>query len=133
MWIARTLLAGFAIGLALIVLLPSEGHRVLGLVDTLAGLASHAGIPYWVAFVAIEFAANIALFVPFGVLLPLALGTTRTSTLFATVAAGAALSALIELAQLAIPGRVSTPADVLANTIGTAVRVCLVVAIKLRR
>ena len=133
MWIARTLLAGFAIGLALIVLLPSEGHRVLGLVDTLAGLASRAGVPYRVAFAAIEFAANIALFVPLGLLLPHALGSTRPSTLFATVTAGAALSVLIELAQLAIPGRVSTPADVLANTIGTSAGVWLLVITRIRR
>lgn len=125
-WIARLLLAAFAVALALIVLLPSDGHRVLGLVDVLAGFAAQLGVPYWFAFATIEFTANIALFVPFGVLLPLARGNASIATLYATVLAGAALSILIELAQLGIPGRVSTPADVLANTSGVVSGVALI-------
>lgn len=122
-WAARALLAAFALALALIVLLPSEGHRALGLAEALARAAERLGIPYAPAFAVIEFGANIALFVPLGLLLPLALGSIGRSTLFATIAVGAVTSMCIEFAQLAIPGRVSTPADVLANTLGTAIGV----------
>ena len=125
-WAARALLAAFAVALALIVLLPPDGHQALGLAQTLARAAERLGFPYAPAFAVIEFGANIALFVPFGLLLPLALGSVRRTTLFAAVAAGAATSMCIELAQLAIPGRVSTPADVLANTIGTAIGVGMI-------
>ena len=136
-WIARALLAAFGVALALVVLLPSQGHRVLGLVETLAGIASRAGIPYQFAFTTLEFGANIALFVPLGVLLPIALArpasaATRgmeSATLFGTVVLGATISVLIELAQQVIPGRVSTPADVLANTLGTLLGVLLLVGL----
>lgn|GEM_PF-2540969 len=137
-WIARALLAAFGVALALIVLLPSEGHRVLGLVETLAGIVSRAGIPYQFAFMTLEFGANIALFVPLGVLLPSALArpaSTATrglegATLFGTVCLGAAISVLIELAQQVIPGRVSSPADVLANTLGTLLGVLILVILR---
>ena len=137
-WIARALLGAFGVALALIVLLPSEGHQVLGLVETLAGIASRAGIPYQFAFMTLEFGANVALFVPLGVLLPIALARPASpatrgiegATLFGTVCLGAAISVLIELAQQVIPGRVSSPADVLANTLGTALGVLLLVAVR---
>lgn len=137
-WIARALLAAFGVALALVVLLPSQGHRVLGLVETLAGIASRAGIPYQFAFTTLEFGANIALFVPLGVLLPIALARPASAAtrdlggaaLVGTVGVGAAISVLIELAQQGIPGRVSSPADVLANTLGTALGVLLLVAVR---
>ncbi|MGK0716154.1 VanZ family protein [Leucobacter sp. W1153] len=137
-WIARALLAAFGVVLALIVLLPSEGHRVLGLVETLAGIATRAGISYQLAFATLEFGANIALFVPLGLLVPIAFASSPGSgirgiapaTLFGTVCVGAATSVLIELAQQVIPGRVSSPADVLANTMGTALGVLLLIALR---
>ena len=122
-WAARALLAAFAVALALIVLLPPDGHQALGLARTLARAAERLGIPYAPAFAVIEFGANIALFVPLGLLLPLALGAVHRTMLLTSIAVGAATSMCIELAQLAIPGRVSTPADVLANTLGTAIGV----------
>lgn len=129
-WIARALLAGFAVALALIVLLPSDGHRVLGLVHTIATVAAELGVPYRFAFTVIEFGANIALFVPLGVLLPLALGPGRTLTPMGAGLVGLAASLLIELAQLGIPGRVSSPFDVLANTLGAALGAVLLAAVR---
>jgi glycopeptide antibiotics resistance protein len=58
---------------------------------------------------------NVLLFVPFGVALAL-LGRSRR----ATVGAGLALSAAVELAQLAIPGRTTSTADVVLNGLGAA-------------
>jgi glycopeptide antibiotics resistance protein len=64
--------------------------------------------------------ANVALFVPLGFLLPLLL--PRLDRLWRTVAAGLALSTLIELSQVAFPGvRRADVNDVLTNTLGTAV------------
>jgi glycopeptide antibiotics resistance protein len=65
-------------------------------------------------------AANVALFVPLGLLLPLLV--PRFDRLGRTVAAGFALSAVIELSQVAFPGvRRADVNDVLLNTLGTAV------------
>ena len=64
--------------------------------------------------------ANLALFVPLGFLLPLLL--PRFDRLSRTVAAGLALSTVIELTQVAFPGvRRADVNDVLLNTLGTAV------------
>jgi glycopeptide antibiotics resistance protein len=65
-------------------------------------------------------AANVALFVPLGFLLPLL--APRFDRPGRTVAAGFAVSTLVELSQLAFPGiRRPDVNDVLTNTLGTAV------------
>jgi glycopeptide antibiotics resistance protein len=66
----------------------------------------------------LEFAANIAMFVPLGLLFVLAFGRSRW---WAAVLVGAAFTLLIEGAQRYIPDRVSDPRDVLANITGAAV------------
>ena len=63
----------------------------------------------------IEFLANIGLFVPVGVFLLLLVGTRLW---FVAVAAGIVLTSTIEKVQEQIPGRVSDPRDVAANSIG---------------
>jgi glycopeptide antibiotics resistance protein len=63
-------------------------------------------------------AGNVALFLPFGFLLPLLAPMDRW---WRTVGAGFALSAAIELTQLAFPGlRRPDVNDVLMNTLGAA-------------
>jgi len=67
---------------------------------------------------------NVALFVPFGVLFPAVFPRWRRRTL----AAGALLSAAIELAQRAfLPWRVSTLRDVASNSVGVAVGLVLLI------
>jgi len=68
----------------------------------------------WSRGLTIEFAANVALFVPLGLLLRLAL--PRATWLGATVL-GAAISMVIEVLQV-LGARVSDPRDVVANSIG---------------
>ena len=76
-----------------------DGHRVM------AALAGAAG--------------NVALFLPFGFLLPLL--APRMDRWWRTVGAGFATSAAIELTQLAFPGlRRPDVNDVLMNTLGAA-------------
>jgi glycopeptide antibiotics resistance protein len=64
-------------------------------------------------------AGNVALFLPLGFLLPLL--APRLDRLWRTVGAGFALSAVIELSQVAFPGvRRADVNDVLMNTLGAA-------------
>ena len=85
-------------------------HRLIRELGRIDGLA-------WITYAVVEFTANIALFLPLGVLLILALGERLW---WAAAAGGVALTLLIEFAQLFLPTRVSDPRDLLANTLGTA-------------
>lgn len=69
-----------------------------------------------------EFAANVAMFVPVGVLFAMLAGPRRWP--LAVVGAGA-VSLAIELAQIPIADRISDPRDLLANTGGAAIGVAL--------
>jgi len=121
---ARILLAPYAIAVLLLTWLPAEdAGKVTGIVATLARLVATWGVPVETAYAVFEFAANIALFVPLGVLL--AVGWRRMPA-WAIVAVGCAASTIIELVQLAIPSRYSTLSDVIANTLGTAVGLVIV-------
>jgi glycopeptide antibiotics resistance protein len=90
---------------------------------SLAWLSSHGvGLTYG----ATELLANIALFVPFGLLVSLLLPRRPA---WVVVCLGLATSIVIELAQLAfLPERVSDVRDVVANTLGTAAGVALLLA-----
>ncbi|WP_432505144.1 VanZ family protein [Kineococcus arenarius] len=70
----------------------------------------------------VEAAGNVLLFVPVGAVGTL---TLRRRGPVLPVALGAAASALVELAQHALPGRVPDVVDVVANTAGTVVGVAL--------
>ena len=88
----------------------------------LAALHRH-GVPDWFNYHFVEFTANIALFVPFGVLAVFATGRRRV---WLAVLAGAGASVVIEVVQwLLLPERFPSGLDVLANTIGTVVGVAI--------
>ena len=76
----------------------------------------------------IEFLANIGLFVPLGVFLLLLVGTRLW---WVAVMAGIVLTGMIESVQKNIPGRVSDPRDVAANSIGMFVGVAVAVVLTL--
>lgn len=79
--------------------------------------ASRQGIP---PHLLIQTAGNLAVFVPLGTTLALALaGMPRRRRLLLATLAGGALSLAIELAQTAIPSRVPGVNDWLLNTAGT--------------
>ncbi|WP_165807246.1 VanZ family protein [Nocardioides currus] len=76
----------------------------------------------------VEFLANVGLFVPVGVFLLLLFGSRLW---WVAVAAGVALTSAIETAQQSVPGRVSDPRDVVANSIGTVVGVAVALLLTL--
>ena len=85
------------------------------------------GLPGAVDLPVVEALANVAMFVPLGLLLPVA---TRTRAWLA-VPAGAGFSALIELSQLTfLPHRVASVQDVVMNTLGAALGAAVLLAIR---
>ena len=81
------------------------------------------GVPDWFDYHFVEFTANIALFVPFGMLALFATGRRRA---WLAVLAGVGASATIELGQwLLLPERFPSGLDVVANSIGTAIGVAI--------
>ena len=72
------------------------------------------GIPGWIGYTLFEWLANVAFFVPFGVIAVLV-----TRRVLWAVVLGGAVSTAIELTQsLVLPERTGSVADVLANTSG---------------
>lgn len=123
--VARILLVPYAIALALIVGLPADAaSRVTGIVFRVARFVSERlDISLTTTYTVFEFAANIALFVPFGLLV--AAAWPRTNALW-VILLGFSASAAIELVQTMVPGRVTTLSDVIANTLGTIIGCCAV-------
>ena len=79
----------------------------------------------------VQFAANVLLFVPFGVLVML---MWRRATVLRATAVGAAVAVLIELLQLLVrPERLASLQDVVANTFGAAVGAAAVWVVRSRR
>jgi glycopeptide antibiotics resistance protein len=76
----------------------------------------------------VEFLANIGLFVPVGVFVLLLFGS---GLWWLAVAGSVALTSVIETAQQSIPGRVSDPRDVVANSIGAVIGVVLALVLTL--
>ncbi|MFC0220904.1 VanZ family protein [Nocardioides zeicaulis] len=76
----------------------------------------------------IEFLANVGLFVPLGVFLLLLVGSRLW---LVAIAAGIVLTSMIETVQRDIPGRVSDPRDVAANSIGMFAGVALALVLTL--
>lgn len=124
----RTLALVYLAGLAWITLTPAAvAGQATGIVTVLARALADIGIPFAIGYPVLEFTANIVLFMPFGAAAVFALplrARAAASTLF-VIGAGCLTSTAIELTQLAVPGRVSTVSDVVANTLGTAFGVLL--------
>ena len=76
----------------------------------------------------VEFLANIGLFVPLGVFLLLLVGTRLW---WVALMAGIVLTGMIENIQKSVPGRVSDPRDVAANSIGMAIGIVLALVLTL--
>ncbi|TFD22102.1 VanZ family protein [Cryobacterium sp. TMS1-13-1] len=129
-WLALAYLAA----LALIAFWPTPVDRGLhgSISSVVLWLRAH-GVPAWLNYQSIEFSANIALFVPVGLLAVLLAGTRRywIETLIGTLI-GTLISCTIELGQLVfLPERFATVNDVIANSLG-ALLGTLIAAVVLR-
>lgn len=76
----------------------------------------------WIDYNTLEFGANIAMFFPIGLFLVLLFGRRLW---WLAMALGCALTVAIETAQIFIPGRVSDPRDIVANSAGAILGVLI--------
>ena len=117
--VARVILVPYLVALALIVFLPArDAGRVTGIVGLAADLVAMWGVPREPAAIVFEFLANVALFVPFGLLVSAA--APKWSP-WAIITLGCLVSITIELVQLGIPSRFATLSDVIANAAGATI------------
>ena len=122
--LARVLLPLHLAIVFLIVFSPSgEASQVTGLVAWVVTRIDELHTANESAYVVIEILANVAMFVPFGVLVWLAFARPRW---WLVVLFGLATTVMIELVQTTMPTRYSTVSDVVANTLGAATGVFLV-------
>ncbi|MBN8424159.1 VanZ family protein [Microbacterium esteraromaticum] len=129
--VARVMLVPYGVALALIVWLPATAaSKVTGIVYRLAQfVSSRLDVSMTTTYTLFEFLANIALFVPLGLLLVAAF--PRNSA-WVVLLLGYATSATIELVQTMLPSRYPTLSDVIANTLGTAIG-CLIARLFVHR
>jgi glycopeptide antibiotics resistance protein len=114
--------------LALIGLWKTPVDRNVAVVDLppVAWTIDRLGLTPWEGYDLVEFTANIALFVPLGVLM--LMWWRHRGWLHATVVAFATSLTIEVLQQLLRPERFASASDVVANTLGGAVGGLLVVA-----
>jgi VanZ family protein len=87
--------------------------------------AHDVGLPAAFDLATLEVTANVAMFVPLGLLLA---SSRRLRRPWLAAPLGLAFSAAIETVQILLPGRYPTVQDVAANTAGAALGAALVVA-----
>ena len=117
---------GGYVGLVLIVVIaPVSYADVVHAID--AALRDGLGVA-WFGSGWIEFAANVLLFVPLGLLL-----TLLVDRVWIGVAVCVAASVAVELAQFVLPSRQASPRDVLANAVGAVLGAGLAWLIMRRR
>ena len=124
--VVRAALALYLAGLLALTMSPQpDDPTAFGWVRRAVEWVAAHGVP--VTFPAVEAVGNLLLFVPFGVLAGLLLPVRRW---WVVLVAGAALSAAIELIQLAIPGRWTTLQDWVLNTAGTALGLAVLFVVR---
>jgi len=122
--LARVLLPLYVAIVCLIVFSPSGGAtQVTGWVAWVVTRIDEMRTAHEPAYIALEFFANVAMFIPFGVLVWLAFSRPR---LWVVALFGFATTVTIELVQKTMPTRYSTVSDVVANTLGAIIGVLLV-------
>ena len=115
--------------LAGILFWPSPVDRPIdgALMQLIQWLHNHGLPPWFITYRKVEFAANILLFVPFGIIV-----TLRAHRRFwwMSVVVAAVVSGAVELAQaIFLPERVPAWSDIVANTSGAFIGALLVLAL----
>ena len=132
----RITLTGYTALVLLVTLWPAPPDPYApGLLRTVLERLHDAGLPAAVDVTFVEAAANVAMFVPLGVLLPPAAVLPRVTRARPWLAAGvlAAFSGLVETVQLLLPQRVPTLQDVVLNTLGGVVGIAALALADRRR
>ncbi|WP_104193265.1 VanZ family protein [Cryobacterium sp. Y82] len=117
---ALWIVLAYFVALALIAFWPTPVDRnVHGAIGAFVTWLHAHGMPNRVDYGTIEFTANIALFIPVGLLLVVLAGARRW---WLGPVIGALISAMIELGQLVfLPERFATVNDVVANSLGAVI------------
>ena len=93
-----------------------------GWLTTLLGGFADNPATAWITYDLVEFTANVAMFVPLGCLFVLLLGGRRW---WLALVFGILLTCFIEFTQQFLPTRVPDVRDVFANSLGTALGICV--------
>lgn len=117
LWVSTALLVVYAAFVLLVTMWPTPQDLEFDSISSRVLRALHnVGVPEWFGYDKLEFTANIAMFVPLGFLLGLALARKAW---WVAIFLLPAFSGGIELMQgIALEERVSTILDVAANTLG---------------
>lgn len=112
----------YLVAVALIVFWPTPVDRpASGQLHTVLDWLHQRGLPEFIGYNKVEFAANIAMFIPMGYI-----AATWLKKVWLGVIVGALASCLIELGQeVLLPERYATGLDVLANTTGAGLGAAL--------
>ena len=115
--IALALLGVYAAFVLGVTMWPTPVDRGLeSSIDRVLEILHKYGVPWWFGYNKLEFSANIAMFIPIGLFLGLAIAHRLW---WVAILAVPAFSSAIELTQyLLLPSRYATLMDVLANSIG---------------
>ncbi|MFZ4893110.1 VanZ family protein [Plantibacter sp. Mn2098] len=105
---------------------PVDAEGGPGLREWLAW-AHHYGLPRWFDYAFVESAANVVFFIPLGALITVELPRRLW---WVGPATGAVFSMIIETVQIWMPDRVSSIADVIANTSGAILGSLAVVLVR---
>ena len=103
-------------------------ERGVGILRGVLRVLARSDLTRWITYGVVEFTANIAMFVPVGLLFLLLAGRRHW---WLALAGGVALTCAIEFTQLFLPGRFSDVRDILANSLGALLGV--IVGLMLRR
>lgn len=117
--ISLILAVAYLLALACIAFWPTPVDRpVSGTLTQVIGWMHAHGMPWFIGYNKIEFAANIVLFVPLGYVI----ASAWARKWWHIVLIGGSVSCLIELGQaLLLPNRYASALDILANTLGAAI------------
>ncbi|WP_082924565.1 VanZ family protein [Paenarthrobacter nicotinovorans] len=118
-------LAAYLLVLAVVGFWPTPVDKpVAGTIGSVLGFLHHHGVPEWFGYHFLEMTANIGLFVPFGILVAMAIpekGWWYAGGL------GALTSLSVEAGQLIfITARFSSPIDLVTNSLGAVIGVAIV-------
>jgi glycopeptide antibiotics resistance protein len=103
-------------------------ERGVDILRSVLAVLARSDLTRWITYEFVEFTANIAMFVPVGLLFLLLVGRRRW---WLALGGGVVLTCAIEFTQLFLPGRFADVRDIVANSLGALLGV--IVGLILRR